>query len=91
MAGAIADTIDSAPFALDHPPVRDDIERVHASKLPGELLEGRTVLISGAAGMLPAAMVDVLMAARTGPKKLDVRVVSLSVPLSAHGCDLAIG
>ncbi|MGY2906898.1 NAD-dependent epimerase/dehydratase family protein [Bradyrhizobium sp. URHC0002] len=77
MADDAADDNRSARFAFDHPTVRGDIERVHSSAIPWELLEGKTVLVSGAAGMLPAAMVDALMAARAGPKKVNVRIVAL--------------
>jgi nucleoside-diphosphate-sugar epimerase len=77
MADEIAESIDSAPFVFSHPTVRDDIERVHSSKIPWNLLDGKTVLVSGATGMLPAAMVDALMAARAGPRKIDVRIIAL--------------
>ena len=77
MADEIVDNIVSAPFAFDHPTVRGDIDRVLASDLRWDLLDGKTVLVSGAAGMLPAAMVDALMAARVGPKNIDVRIVAL--------------
>jgi nucleoside-diphosphate-sugar epimerase len=77
MTDGIAERVDSAPFLFDHPTVRDDIERVHSSRIPWDLLDGKTVLISGATGMLPAAMVDALMAARAGPRKIDVRIIAL--------------
>ncbi len=77
MADNAAGDIDSAQFDFDHPTVRGDIESVHASSVPWDLLEGKSVLISGAAGMLPAAIVDALMAARRGPRKLDVKVIAL--------------
>jgi UDP-glucuronate decarboxylase len=77
MADGIAERVDSAPFAFDHPTVRGDIERVHSSGIAWDLLDGKTVLVSGATGMLAAAMVDALMAARAGPRKIDVRIVAL--------------
>jgi UDP-glucuronate decarboxylase len=77
MADGIAESVDSAPFLFDHPTIRDDIERVHSSSIPWGLLDGKTVLVLGATGMLPAAMVDALMAARAGPGKIDVRIVAL--------------
>jgi UDP-glucuronate decarboxylase len=77
MADEVADKIDSAPFAFDHPTVQGDIERVLSSNIPWDLLQRKTVLVSGAAGMLAAAMVDALMAARVGPRKVDVRIVAL--------------
>src|SRR5882757_2070703 len=77
MAKDATDDIDAAQFAFDHPTVRGDIESVHSSPVPWDLLEGKSVLISGAAGMLPAAIVDALMAARSGPRKLDVKVIAL--------------
>jgi UDP-glucuronate decarboxylase len=77
MADDVADNIDLVPFAFEHPTVRSDIERVHASDIPWDLLQGKTILVSGAAGMLPGAMIDALMAARAGPRKLDVRIVAL--------------
>ena len=77
MAESLAERIDKAPFLFDQPTVRDDIGQVLASDIPWDQLNGKTVLISGAAGMLPAAMVDALMSARTGSKNLDVRIVAL--------------
>jgi len=75
--GDAAEKVDQARFAFDHATVRGDIERVHASSVPWERLRGKTVLVSGAAGMLPAALVDALMAARAGPMQLGVRMVAM--------------
>jgi UDP-glucuronate decarboxylase len=77
MASSIAESIDSLPFLFDHSTVREDIGRVLAADLPWGNLAGKTVLVSGAAGMLPAAMVDVLMSAQAGSKNIDVRVIAL--------------
>lgn len=41
--------------------VNEDISNILGSKLPWHLLEGKTVLISGAAGFLPAYMVKALL------------------------------
>jgi UDP-glucuronate decarboxylase len=77
MVNSFAESIDRAPFLFDHSTIREDIERVVSSDLPWSQLEGKTILISGAAGMLAAAMVDALMSARTGSRNIDLTVVAL--------------
>jgi len=77
MTDSVAESIDKAPFLFDHPTVRQDIEQVLAAGLPWDRLRGKTVLVSGAAGMLPAAMVDALMSARAGRNNIDVTVIAL--------------
>lgn len=60
-----------------HPVVRADIERVLAADLPWHDLDGQTILITGANGFLPAAMVEVLLTLASrhiGPRP---RVVAL--------------
>ena len=39
----------------------EDIKRVSESQLPWEKLEGKTILISGASGMIGSFLIDVLM------------------------------
>ena len=41
--------------------VREDLERIAASDLPWSVFEGRTVLITGANGFLPAYMLETLL------------------------------
>jgi UDP-glucuronate decarboxylase len=45
-----------------HPIIAEDVERVAATPLPWERLGGATVLVTGAAGMLPAYLVETLLA-----------------------------
>src|SRR4051812_32339311 len=42
--------------------VTEDLRRINAAPLPWEQLAGRTVVVSGAAGMLPAYLVETLLA-----------------------------
>ena len=44
-----------------HPIVTEDLEAVHSADLPWDALAGRTVLITGAAGFLPAYLVETLL------------------------------
>lgn len=41
--------------------VREDLERIVRAPLPWERLEGRTVLVAGAAGFLPAYLVETIL------------------------------
>ncbi|WP_159730939.1 NAD-dependent epimerase/dehydratase family protein [Methylosinus sp. Ce-a6] len=47
---------------LDHPLYREDIAQIVETDLPWDALAGRTVLVTGANGFLPAMMVDALLA-----------------------------
>lgn len=61
---------------LDHPRYLEDLDLVGASDVDWSVLEGTTVGIAGATGMVGTFLVDVLMRkARAG--ELDVRVVAL--------------
>lgn len=46
---------------MRHPIVQQDLDRIIAADLPWGALAGKTVLISGAGGMLPAYMVETLL------------------------------
>jgi UDP-glucuronate decarboxylase len=61
-----------------HPLMREDMARVVASPLPWSDFDGRTVLVAGANGFLPAAMVEALLALRTVKGGTDVRIVALA-------------
>ncbi len=52
---------ESKTGATRHPIVTQDLEAVTAAPLPWEDFAGKTVLISGAAGFLPAYMVETLL------------------------------
>lgn len=61
-----------------HPLWREDIARVLASPLPWDEFDGRTILVAGVNGFLPAAMVETLLAlsgAADGPRP---RVIALA-------------
>lgn len=47
---------------MRHPVVDEDLARLLATPLPWERLAGRTVLVSGAAGFIPAYMVETVLA-----------------------------
>lgn len=54
-------TTDDGAAATRHPIITEDLEAVIAAPLPWDALAGRTVLITGAAGFLPAYMVETLL------------------------------
>lgn len=58
------------------PVVAEDLERIAAAPLPWEELAGRTVVITGANGFLPAYMVETLLFLNE-TKRLDVRIVGV--------------
>lgn len=61
-----------------HPVVRTDIDRILAADLPWHELDGQTILVTGANGFLPAAMVEVLLtlaSQRVGPRLSVVALV----------------
>lgn len=47
--------------ARRHPVVQQDLERIAGSPLPWQRLAGKTVLITGAAGFLPAYLIETLL------------------------------
>src|SRR4051794_12611231 len=57
--------------------VTEDLRRINAAPLPWEQLAGRTVVVSGAAGMLPAYLVETLLARNELDPAFGVRVVGL--------------
>ncbi len=61
-----------------HPLMREDVARVVASALPWESLDGKTILITGANGFLPAAMVEVLLRLAASPKGPRVKVIAVA-------------
>jgi len=57
--------------------VREDLERVARAPLPWERLEGRTVLVAGAAGFLPACLVETILHLNDTRFARPARVVAL--------------
>ncbi len=45
-----------------HPIITEDLRRILAAPLPWDRLQGRTILVTGAAGFLPAYMVETILA-----------------------------
>ena len=45
----------------NHQKIRDDIEEILKTELPWESLSGKKIMVTGAAGMLPAYIVDILL------------------------------
>jgi UDP-glucuronate decarboxylase len=60
-----------------HPTVLADIEQVLAARLPWGDLDGKTVLVSGGAGFLPAALVEALLHVSTRKGGPDLRIIVL--------------
>lgn len=46
---------------MRHPIIEEDLKRIASESLPWKRLEGKTILVSGANGMLPAYMVETLL------------------------------
>src|SRR5579883_1708347 len=60
------------------PPILEqDVRAVLDRPLPGDRLSGKTVLLTGAGGMLPSAMVDVFLALNEPPMGIPVRVLAV--------------
>lgn len=57
--------------------ITEDLGRIAAAPLDWDRLRGRTVLVAGAAGMLPAYLVEALLFRNEGEDPLGVRVVGL--------------
>ena len=56
-----------------------EIKRIAEGDLPWEKLEGKSILISGATGMIGKCLVDVLMARNVNaPREKKIRVAALS-------------
>jgi UDP-glucuronate decarboxylase len=58
-----------------HPVIEEDLRRIVAADLPWQQFAGATVLVSGAAGFLPAYMVETLLG--LGDAKRPARVIAL--------------
>ena len=56
--------------------IQSDLEYITSQDLPWESFEGKTVLVSGAAGFLPSYMVDVILYLREN-KQINVQVIAL--------------
>jgi len=60
------------------PPILEqDVRAVLDRPLPWDRLSGKTVLLTGAGGMLPSAMVDVFLALNEPPMGIPVRVLAV--------------
>ncbi len=57
--------------------IDEDVQQILRADLPWEQLDGRTVLISGAGGLVPAYLVHVLMSLQQAPTNLSCRVIGL--------------
>jgi nucleoside-diphosphate-sugar epimerase len=62
---------------LSHPLYREDIASIVAADIPFEALAGRTILVTGANGFLPAMMVDALLALAKSRADFGLRVLAL--------------
>jgi len=60
-----------------HTVVEEDLRRIVSASLPWEDLRGKTVLITGAAGFLPAYMAETLLSLNESRPALGVRVIAL--------------
>lgn len=60
-----------------HPLWREDIARVLAADLPWSEFDGRTILVAGANGFLPAAMVETLLTLAVRGKAPRLKVIAL--------------
>ena len=65
--------MDRAPTL--NPVVAEDLDRILANDLPWERLRGKTVLVSGAGGFLPAYLVETLAALNR--RQFDIKVLAL--------------
>lgn len=60
-----------------HPLWREDIAQTLSADLPWESFDGRTILIAGASGFLPAAMVETLLSLALRGKAPRLKVIAL--------------
>jgi len=58
--------------------IREDLELITGSKLPWQALEGKTVLISGASGFLPAYLVHTLLYLNDNKFKRKAKVIAIA-------------
>lgn len=61
----------------EHPVVSADLDQILAARLPWEMLHGKTVLVAGAAGFLPAYMVKTLLHLNNRNPSANIRVIAL--------------
>jgi UDP-glucuronate decarboxylase len=61
-----------------HPLWREDLSSILAADLPWDALAGRTILVAGANGFLPAAMVETLLALSSRGAAPGMKVVALA-------------
>lgn len=61
-----------------HPLWREDIARALAADLPWEEFDGRTILVAGANGFLPASMIETLLALTSGVRAPRVKIIALA-------------
>jgi UDP-glucuronate decarboxylase len=61
---------------MRHPIIEEDLRSITAAGLPWERLAGKTVLVTGAAGFLPAYMVETLLYLNE-TRKLGIKAVAL--------------
>ncbi|MCX7900131.1 MAG: NAD-dependent epimerase/dehydratase family protein, partial [Methylocystis sp.] len=61
-----------------HPLWREDVDRVLAADLSWEALDGRTILVAGASGFLPAAMVETLLTLSECGRAPRLKVIALA-------------
>lgn len=62
---------------MRHPIIEDDLRRIVSVPLPWQELSGKTILVSGAGGMLPAYLVETLLFLNETEPGLKVNVVAL--------------
>ena len=58
-----------------HPIIQGDLDKILAAPLPWEAFSGKTVLVTGAAGFLPAYMVEALLRLNECAGRMPARVV----------------
>jgi UDP-glucuronate decarboxylase len=63
---------------MRHPVIEDDLRRIVSAPLPWHELSGKTILVSGASGMLPAYMVETLLSLNETVPGQKVKVIALS-------------
>ncbi|MEK4032800.1 NAD-dependent epimerase/dehydratase family protein [Methylocystis sp. IM3] len=61
-----------------HPLWREDLASILAADLPWDALSGRTILVAGANGFLPAAMIETLLTLASGGRAPGMKVIALA-------------
>ena len=62
---------------MRNPIIEEDLKNIIRAKLPWQKFYGRTVLVSGANGMLPAYMVETLLYLNENSSKANIKVIGL--------------